>query len=315
MQAFMESRHLEALSPNEFVSRQDPEQPLSEIKRALVMGQNTVRLAVFGSSNAFGYGLADRFDAYPFLVSSEVVNYADVFTGPNYPSVCVNTMVGNDQDFDVVVLDYWLTGQQGLEKLALRLRSRFPHATLVFNKIWTVNDFRRKPSQTSAEEQNLVQWKTSMGLENEGYEPVKQALLNDNGYWYFPEYTLADASFTAAMEAAYGVQFHFPFRATAKQTVIDYLGYFDEATHTHLTERGHAAIAVCMQEIINSQPHDLIVSHDAAITWGAGDSCHLWSTTGGCMYEYSPNWGMIKYDIERGRYAARRRHRLDQSAE
>jgi hypothetical protein len=61
-----------------------------------------------------------------------------------------------------------------------------------------------------------------------------------------------------------------------------------------------------MKEIIQIQYRikpNLGVSDNVVGTWGAGDSCHLWYTTGGCKFDHSPNWNMIEFDKDRGKYA------------
>lgn len=290
----------------------------AEENRQLVRGNDQVRLAVFGSSNAWGAALDNRFDAYPFLLSPEVVNYADFAAGPNYASVCVNSMVGSmDDDFDVIILDYWLKSHEGLQQLAVRLRRRYPHAVMIFTRLWSPNTARRQQPD-DATEMSLYEWKKTIpGLENAPYEDTKAAILADaDGYWYFPDYQRQDDTHEAAVAAVGGMHFQFPMRPTAKQTIVDYMGYFDEATHSHVSTRGHAAIAAVMKDIIQTQMGIVRRGGDVTVTsaanavfdghdgtWGRGDSCHLWFTTGGCRFAHSDNWGMIKYDEKRGKFA------------
>lgn len=294
-----------AVDKRHLVAPIQPYETTEQHARQLVKGKGTLRIAVFGSSNAWGAMLESRFDAFPYLLSPEVVNYADFSAGPNYVATCVNSIIGNDS-FDVFILDYWLKAPEGLDELASRLRERFPQAIMVFSKLWSPNTARRQPFQGSSDEMNIYEWKTSLGIQKGDYESTKRALLADDGYWYFPNYVNADTTFDETVESVGGVKFEFPKKPTAKETIIDYLGYFDETYHNHVSSLGHEVIARIMKEIIQIQYRivpNLGVTDNVVGTWGAGDSCHLWYTTGGCKFDHSPNWEMIEFDKDRGKYA------------
>jgi hypothetical protein len=287
------------------VNMDDRNIPIST-SRSLVKGIGTYRLAVFGSSDAWGAGLENRYDAYPYLVSPEVVNYADFSAGPNYPATCLNTLVGDDTGFDVIILDFWLKGPQGLYELATRLRRRYPNAILLFCKIWSPILARRQPFQGSSDEMSIVEWKESLGIQNATYEITKHAIEADDGYWYFPNYEEADTVFETAMTQVGGIQFEFPKRPTVKQTIIDYMGYFDVRRHHHVSKLGHEAIAQNVKTIL-SQQYNILLSSGANENeihpWMAGDSCHLWYTDGGCPYRYSANWELRSWDALHRKYA------------
>ena len=97
-----------------------------------------LRYAAFGSGNTYGASdsLTSRYQSYPYLISEDIHNYALFSGGPNYPSACAETMVGDDHTYDVILLDYYLLANDGLLELAKRLRARFPHAILIFLEIW-----------------------------------------------------------------------------------------------------------------------------------------------------------------------------------
>jgi hypothetical protein len=274
--------------------------------RNLVKGVGTYRLAVFGSSNAWGAGLENRYDAYPYRISPEVVNYADYSAGPNYPATCLNTILGDDTTFDVFIIDFWLKGPQGLKELAIRIRNRYPNAVMLFFKLWTPIMARRQPYQGSSDEMNLYEWKTSMGFPHANYETTKKAIQLDEGYWYFPNYVEADSVFETTMKQVGGIQFELPKMPTAKQTLIDYLGYFEETYHEHLSSIGHEAVATTMKAILTEQYNILLASGknvNEIHPWNAGDACHLWYTSGTCPFVHSLNWGMLKFDFLHKKYA------------
>ena len=69
------------------------------------------------------------------------MNYGLRATGPNYPAACISSMIG-EQAFDVIVLEYFLRGPEGLMTFALRLRERFPNAIIIMTKLWGPYQFR-----------------------------------------------------------------------------------------------------------------------------------------------------------------------------
>ena len=77
--------------------QQQQMQHTSQYNRDLSFGRNSLRVAAFGSSNTWGAGLDNRFEAYPYLLSPEVDNFASFSAGPNYASVCTQTLVGDDE--------------------------------------------------------------------------------------------------------------------------------------------------------------------------------------------------------------------------
>lgn len=268
---------------------------------------SSLRIGVFGSSNSWGAKLDDRFAAYPYLLSQNVVNFADYAAGPNYPAVCTYSMVGEEATFDVIIFDYWLKDFEGLPTLAKRMRQRFPHALFIFVKIWSPFLARRQPTQGSSDEMDIFDWKLSKGLpRNATFEAVKNKLLEDDGYWYFPDYQTADKYFDEAETSTYGYDFAFPKEDSVVETLIDYLGYFEQSHHLHVSKIGHEAIAKTLHNIIKQylELHPAVVDNgDLKAPWERKDACHLWFNTGSCPFEHSTNWQMTEFRSLESRWA------------
>mmetsp|Transcript_23203 Transcript_23203/g.34253 ORF Transcript_23203/g.34253 Transcript_23203/m.34253 type:complete len:437 (-) Transcript_23203:2271-3581(-) len=281
----------------------------NNVERDLYVHDTTssLRIAVFGSSNSWGAKLDSRFDAYPYLLSPNVFNYADYAAGPNYPAVCTYSMVGETETFDVIIFEYWLKDFQGLIALSQRLRERFPHAMLLFVKVWSPLTARRQPHQGSSDEMDIFEWKLSKGLaRNATYEGVKTMLRQDDGYWYFPNYTIPDQVFAQAEFSNYGFDFAWPKEATMIDTLVDYIGYFEQSHHLHLSKIGHAALAHNLRGIINThfELHPISIEDgDIKSPWSKRDDCNLWFTTGSCPFQHSTNWVMTEIESLESRYA------------
>jgi len=99
-----------------------------------------IRYAAFGSSHTYGSTLQNRYkEAYVWRLShfdqERGQNFAIRASGPEYPSSCLSTMIG-DEEFDVIILEFFMM-QNGLDVLVTRLRERFPDAIIVILRIWS----------------------------------------------------------------------------------------------------------------------------------------------------------------------------------
>jgi hypothetical protein len=115
---------------------------------------NELRYLTFGSSNTWGAGLEEpTVEAYPYLLSTRVHNAgikASRTSGSNDNSsnavlaaACTQSIV-QDAVYDVVVLEYAMI-DEAVVLLAQRLRQRFPHATLIWLRLW-----QSSPSSSSS---------------------------------------------------------------------------------------------------------------------------------------------------------------------
>jgi len=273
--------------------------------RALVKGRGTLRVAAFGSSNMWGAGLENRFDALPYLVSNEVDNYAMFSAGPNYPSVCTQTIVGDDDVYDVIFLEYWLKARQGLPQLALRLRERYPNAMIFFVKIWSPIHARRRGSDG---DMTFEEWRNSKFLPDEQINFIIRALEDDDGDWFFPDHPEADIIINEARKSVDGYNIRIPKKDTDKETLAFYLHFFNHQ-QAQLSAMGHAFLANMTTSTIKrklamerTSVVELVDSVGAG-SWGRGDSCHMWYTDGGYNAELSPTLVMRSFDLTKGKFA------------
>jgi hypothetical protein len=277
------------------------------LRRAL-LGNDMLRLAVFGSSSAWGAGLASRFTAYPFLLSDLVTNYASYAGGANYPAVCTESIVGEDKIFDVIVLDYFYTSRQGLAPLVSKLRHRFPNALIMFVKVWYPYQARRILPDGSQE--RLLDFQTGLFGTNGVFDNMTnliEALEADTADWIFIDRTVEHDLINQTASAYDVVLYELDgFEEDAKQALIKHLNLFDNsATHGHLSELGHEVLAKGIDALIRSEvPTPTVKLTEATLgTWGKGDSCHFWFTTGACPFEFSSGFVLEQYDEFLGFFA------------
>lgn len=96
-----------------------------------------IRYASFGSSMTWGASLKDReTEAYVKVLSQEKgTNYGIRSSGPNYPLACTHSMLG-EEEYDVIVIEFFAIAFQGLMELVQRLRERFPQAIIIIARLW-----------------------------------------------------------------------------------------------------------------------------------------------------------------------------------
>lgn len=118
------------------------------------------RILAFGTSRAWGSGLKDRHDAYPFLIAPNVSNLAIRATGCEYPSLCTMSMVGSDTDYDVILIEYnhvsSVNEAKHFRRLALRLRHRFANATMIFIYAWSPFEYTIATTASDSESDGLA---------------------------------------------------------------------------------------------------------------------------------------------------------------
>ena len=124
--------------------QQTPDASLVAATNALRRHKHShLRFLSFGTSKAWGAGLKHRqYQAYPYLLSANVTNLAIRAAGPEFPSLCLQTLL-KDDTFDVITIEFNHVGKESeaLTRLATRLRRRFPLATIIFFHVWSPYEY------------------------------------------------------------------------------------------------------------------------------------------------------------------------------
>ena len=120
-----------------------------------------IRYAAFGSSITLGATLDNREkDAYVKKLSYDKGrNYGIRSSGPKYPAACTKSIMG-DEEFDVIVLEFFTVANTGMMELAQRLRERFPDAIIVVARLWD------PPMLENVNGQGLMSWAQEKGYGN-----------------------------------------------------------------------------------------------------------------------------------------------------
>lgn len=121
-----------------------------------------IQILALGGSVTWGATLANRYDAYPWLLSKAfnnnpptldsaadftayVDNKAMRATGADYPSICLESIVSPTKSYDIILFDFVMNGTNGFPLLIKRLRERYPKAILIYVHIWSLVHLARHP--------------------------------------------------------------------------------------------------------------------------------------------------------------------------
>jgi hypothetical protein len=263
--------------------------------------ENEIVYASFGTSNTWGAKLPNR-DVHPYvkrLSSGDPArgkNFGMRSTGPNYPAACAHSIIGNDE-FDVIILEYFMRAGEGLRSFSFRLRERFPNALIIFVRMWGPYQFRHIRTNM-----NLSDWAKSQGFGHNYIHDARfaSALLDYgeenflNNYWN-PEHPIVKYQESVADEiGAYIVKMHAGPKAFGPGGWLGFASIYLAEDSFHLSIGGHGIIAEQIRDIIR----EVGVPKDRQLGQFRGlDVCQNWFETGeinGDGLTYSPNGKLDK---------------------
>lgn len=270
-----------------------------EVPRGERKPRTEIRYAAFGSSITWGATLDDpKIKAYVRRLSdgsNPAQNFAIRSTGPNYPAACVYSMIG-DQEFDVIVLEYFMKSHEGLVAFGLRLRERFPNAIIVITGIWGLHQFVDKESDT-----NLLDWARDQGYGKDFiHDPKFKEAILDHGVekWEYRPGTIEGKDHKAAAEiiGAHVVKLPFNLYAEGPGGWIARGDSYLSDDSFHLSEKGHEVLASEIKELVQRIG---VPKNTELGSFRGMDYCNSWFETGKMDYgniEHSPNFEMKKME-------------------
>mmetsp|Transcript_14621 Transcript_14621/g.16251 ORF Transcript_14621/g.16251 Transcript_14621/m.16251 type:complete len:943 (-) Transcript_14621:178-3006(-) len=259
---------------------------------------SSFRVATFGSSRTWGAGIPDRNqNSYTALLNG--TNYGIRGSGPEYPAMCLYSMIGDDNIYDVIVIEFmldWVT--RALDELAERLRHRFPKSTIIFLNYWAPRQYIYKPNGQSFQEfhrEQIANKDPSMSGSDHGFQPwVLDGTHPDD--WIYEPYD-RDVILEAAKKVD-GYIIDLPQLMDPIHTMKTF-GDLYITDMTHFSLKGHLFI----HDEINSllwklNKLDNHASKEPTIVdkWDSTDYCTLWYENGKTDYpttmdmvEFKPN--------------------------
>jgi hypothetical protein len=257
---------------------------------------NRKRVLALGGSTTFGANLESQKDTYPMILSELLgvhwkgVNLAVQATDASYASQCVESIVRDVArsvddmvyDFDVILLEYSLSGLDGLYLLTRRLRRRYPNALVLYVHLWSLRTIIENTD-------NGVKPRTILAEQGHTDEANHQVnlLIQDRGTsWKYSADMIAESKQHSragydAVQKVQGLLYEMPVPENPREAID--AGLFGPDYH-HLSKNGHHFVAQEIYRLVNL-PGDKfpMIESDPAIndhTWGQGDQCYSWFESG-----------------------------------
>lgn len=249
-------------------------------------GRDGLRILALGGSVTWGAQLENRHDAYPYVLGrhpsvSRTDNLAIRATGSEYPTSCIQSMIRSafeddpdgtwgddpDPDYDVILLEFSLNGRDGLPLLMARLRRRYPDAVIVYVSLYSAKKNHKRRFMPRKD------WTSIVGPGAADVVPPPDRI------------------------------YHLPLRddpreneAAANRTRKLYFAN-DEF---HLSEGGHSVVALDIFSLLQSLGPPARPPRRGS--WGGGDKCVSWFSTGKVLPEAELSGGTVE-EFAEGKFA------------
>ena len=246
---------------------------------------NQYRIVAFGSSRTWGAAIDNpKQDAYPALMGAK--NLAIRASGPEYPALCTYSLVGDDEIYDVVVIEYMLDWvSEALDILAERLRKRFPDAIFIFLDVWAPRQYYHKPTQKTLNtlvhekmrspivtEQDIHQWLDATNSEDWGFEAYNSKVIED------------------AARKVGGHVVNLPSHPDPIIAIKTYSPLYVLTDMTHFSELGHQWVRDQILKILDNIKAQ---RSNRIVPWEFTDLCTSWYETG--KTELLTNMEMVNF--------------------
>mmetsp|Transcript_18438 Transcript_18438/g.28462 ORF Transcript_18438/g.28462 Transcript_18438/m.28462 type:complete len:350 (-) Transcript_18438:13-1062(-) len=195
--------------------------------------------------------------------------------GRSIPSMYTQAMVG-DGHYDLIILEFYLRANEGLNLLTKRLRQRFPNAVIVLLRKW--NPMYIKHVKTGA---HLNAWMSQHGFlgrlhDAEFHHYLMTQTNREDWTYHFDDST---DLLQAAIAKEYGAHiYELPKHDDPRLSIKEMNRWFADDMQ-HVTAEGHEVIAFGIHQML-VEKQIVVEKSDEVGTWGDGDLCDTWYWSG-----------------------------------
>merc|ERR1711862_935717 len=254
-------------------------------------------------SVTWGAMMKNQDNAYPFLLSRNAVNLAMRASDSSYPSMCTQTML-QDSIYDVIVVEYDRRRFESLAVFAMRLRQRFPDATIILTKMWNLMDITVTP-KNGGKTEKLREWLHKSGKDFMSNDALDFVLNSDVTIDFKKGVYGRDDTMDKIAQATDAKIYTWSLKGDIKDRLRERFPLFTDLVHPN--DEGHALIASDIQKIISEAKPK---RSDRVGTWGDGVFCASWFQSGAIDTNHhnnialrSPSTPLNKFDEKNGKYA------------
>ena len=281
-----------------------------QVRRSLLQEseQSSLSLLAMGTSDTWGSGIGEEDPTpftYPILIgSAKATNLGMRASGPGYPALCLQTMVGESM-YHVVIVEYMLRADEGLEILANRIRHRFPQSTLIFLDLWYPRMARVVGSgfRTKNDSMGLEAYQKHMGYQAlNDPEFIRHLETNPHRMYINQRFDLQKIQRQVVQNVGgYIWQLPIPQHADQAGAFVAQMASLFSNDFKHLSKKGHEYVARGLKRLLRSIPADNLSM--IKNPWERQDSCASWFLNGKVPHEYGSRIRLTKFDDQAGKFA------------
>uniref|UniRef100_A0A7S1Z2V5 Uncharacterized protein n=1 Tax=Ditylum brightwellii TaxID=49249 RepID=A0A7S1Z2V5_9STRA len=244
-------------------------------------------------------------DSYTNLLSTDtnlVVRAGCGMTGPLYPSVCTESLISEvahsrSQEFDVIILNFFSKGLNGLYDLAVRLRERYPDAIMVVLRVVQMNHINwAQNGKIIGTLEDLAKWRKYKFGSEELFSFIKHNKQLTLRWMGFAERDKVLLKIKKKLGAKIrGI----PMSLDPKETILKYHEYFSQ-DFRGLSIRGHVLLLKAIRQATKTGMETYPMEPRIG-TWGDGDKCSSWYTSGVITENHSPSLVMEQFTFSSSR--------------
>jgi len=237
-----------------------------------------LRFVTFGGSRTCGIGLPEDIrgeQTFPGLLNRADNKAVCGSSMPEYPALCLHTLIGEDSIYDVIVLEFLRADKDGaVFDLSRHLRARFPHAIIIFLDYWFPNEFSYIPEGNKSFRQYYAEHRDP-SIDDFQPEVLDGTNEEDWGHQFYDRAVLQEAAdeFNAFVLA-------FPEPENHPIETVQQFGTLYGNDMEHFNRRGHAFIRNQIVELLRSLNYDN--SRSITNPFQSGDYCEIWYSNGQC---------------------------------
>lgn len=267
----------------------DPRQTV--LKKEQPQQQLPWRVLNFGTSVSWGATLKDpEHTSFPHLLSPIANNLAMRAQGPRFPSVCTQTLVGNEAKYDLITLEFNKRAEEGLELLVKRLRQRFPDAVIVIVRRWSPLSFQYGHNHTGLQLYMKENGFSDGALHDfefhkfvrEHTEPTDWNFEWSGGGGGGGSIRSNSSSSCAVQDRAaelYGAHIYaLPLLDDPRDSIVN-MSNLHAVDLIHMTPEGHEFVANGIRDLLQKK-NITIRRYDKVNKWAEKDYCDTWFRTG-----------------------------------
>ena len=231
-------------------------------------------------------------------MSPQALNLAIPAGDVDYPSLCLSSLIGN-QTFDAIVIESKQDSDlfPFLQRLLVRLRSRFPNAPIIFVSVRTPLQYINLQSN-----KNAYEWMLQEGFEGKNETHFLRHILDTEK----SDWVIDEDAFQKQQQVVLSIPnvhiVKFPpdwYQNDPRQFLIhnqNLFGDHESPQHawSHFSELGHQTIAEDIRETLAKMRHD--IPWDRTREWAEGqDECNSWFTSGK-LGRIRTNMPLVEFD-------------------